>query len=309
MSTWRAFTLPMIPGVPQAMEATSEAAGALGTALETLAGLIDALSDLVSLVVDPMQAALALLIAAIQTLIDEIRALLESGVFFYIDKGPYFTGGKPDGLQGFLGRWAASFEDPGDVAKPQLAEGTPVSALLVVVGADNLEGFRDVLRPLARLFGIPALELPIDEEPAPDLATAVEATLSTPPDWASVQVGDVLPPMGALTDALQYAIGALQVPESYAQMLQGLAAIISDKAAALSELSANIQQAADDLTAIIQAEGLYILHIEATSISGLIEAASAATQAPPWPLETWVAGVCLLGATADFGPVLELLGG
>jgi len=291
------------------MEATSQAAGAMGAALEALASLVDALSELVSAFVDPLQAALASLIAAIQGLIDDIQALLNAGVCFYLDKGPYFTGGQQDGLDGFLSRWAASFEDVGDSARPQFSADTPVSAVLVVVGAETLEQFRDVLRPLASLFGIPSLVLPETQEPAPDHAAAQEQSLSTPPDWSSVQLGEVLPPIGALTDALQFAIGAIQVPENYAQMLQGLASIIADKAAALNELSATIQQAAYDLNAIIQSEGLYILYIEGTSIPALIEAATASGNTPPWPLETWVAGVCLLGATADFGPALELLGG
>ncbi len=309
MSTWRALTLPMIPGVPEAMEATSQAAGAMGAVLDALAGLINMLSDLVSAFSDPLQAALASLIAAIQALIDEIQALLAAGVCFYLDKGPCFTGGPPDGLGGFLSRWAASFEDAGDSARPQFSAGTPVSALLVVVGAETLAQFRDVLRPLASLFGIPSLVLPENDEPAPDLAAAQEQSLSTPPDWSSVQLGEVLPPMTALTDALRFAIGAIQVPESYAQMLQGLASIIADKAAALNELSATIQQAADDLNAIIQSEGLYILYVEGNSIPDLIEAAAGAGDAPPWSVETWVAGVCFLGATAEFGPVVELLGG
>ena len=92
-------------------------------------------------------------------------------------------------------------------------------------------------------------------------------------------------------------------------MLSELAALIQDKAFALQDLSDNIQQAADDLQSIIDATGLYHVVLSGESIDDLLSQLESASDAPEWNAETWVAGVCLLAATADFGPVLALLGG
>jgi len=289
--------------------------GAVGTAADTLAGLmgtladaIDALAAVVSLFVDPLQAIIAAVINSLQVLVDYIRALLAGGVFFYLDKGSYFAGASPDGLQGFLDRWAASFDDLGDAARPVFAEGTPVSAMIILTGAQSLPDFADFLQHLAALFGIPSLHWPEGEEPPEDFPAAIEAKLSTPPDWASKKLGEILPPMETLAQALEEAIGAFQIPETYANMLEQLAAIIRTKALALNDLATMLQDAADAIIAITESTGMYALTIDANGIQQLKDAVMLATNKPDWTPETWVAGVCLLGATADFGPVITLLG-
>ena len=70
-----------------------------------------------------------------------------------------------------------------------------------------------------------------------------------------------------------------------------------------------IQAVVDDINALIAAEGIYVLHVEAESISALVQAVRDAEEPPPWGPEAYVSGVCLLGATSGFGPVVELLGG
>lgn len=309
MSTWRVFALPAIPGVPTALDAAGSAAAFLAGILETMAGAIDALSALAEAFTDPVQQAISSLIASLQVLVDWLRGLLNGGVFFYLDKGPYFAGAKADGLQGFLDRWVASFDDAGDAARPVFSEATPVSAMIVLTGAQSLPEFSALLRPLATLFGIPSLVWPEGEEPPENLPAAVEARLSTLPDWASRRLGEILPPMETLVQALEEAIGAFQIPETYANMLSQLAAIIRSKAIALSALATMLQDAADAIIAISESTGMYALTVSANGIQQLKDAVTLATGQPEWVIETWVAGVCLLGATADFGPVVELLGG
>lgn len=309
MSTWRVLAVPAIPGVSTVIGTVGSVADTLAGLMGTLADAIDALAAVVSLFVDPLQAIIAGLISALQDLVDWLRALLAGGVFFYLDKGPYFSGGKPDGLTGFLDRWAASFDDLGDLARPVFSEATPVSAMIILTGAQSLPDFSALLRPLALLFGIPSLQWPEDEEPPENLPAAVEAKLSTPPDWASKTLGEILPPMETLVQALEEAIGAFQIPETYANMLSQLAAIIRSKAIALSALATMLQDAADAIIAISESTGMYALTVSANGIQQLKDAVTLATGQPEWVIETWVAGVCLLGATADFGPVVELLGG
>ena len=310
MAEWKPFTLPMIPGVPEAMDAASSAAGVLAGVLDVLSGLLATLSGLVSLLADPLNAALSALITIIQELVDLIVGLLESGVYFYLDKGPYFVAAQPDGLAGFLTRWEASFEDLGDAHRPQYDEETPVSAMLFLVGGDDITALVPALTALGTLFSVPALKLGALPSPLPaDYPGAVEQGLSTPPDWTSRKLGDVLPPFEKLGQVLQQVIGMLAVGSSYAKMLQDLAGVIAAKAAALGTLADEIQAVVDELNALIAAEGLYVLHVEATGIPDLIQAVRDAEDPPPWGDEAYVTGVCLLGGTADFGPVVELLGG
>jgi hypothetical protein len=181
--------------------------------------------------------------------------------------------------------------------------------MLFVVGATESSELVNPLRSLGTLFGVPALELDEEMEGAEDLPAAIEQTLPTPPDWQSVKAGDVLPPIAGLTEMLDQVVGMLEVPASYGAMLESLAQVISDKAAALGTIADDIQAVVDQLEALVEAQGLYVLHAEGDGIADLIENVKNAGDPPELGDEAWVAGVCLLGATGEFGPVLELLGG
>ena len=308
MSEWRPFNLAMIPGVSPALDAVGQAAGTLSGLLDALAGLLETLAQLVSFMADAMHAAIQELIAIIQELINQIYNLLQTGIYFYLDKGPFFTGGNPDGLHGFLSRWKASFDDIGDSNRPQFEENAQMSAMLFVVGANDLPDLYRLLKLLAMLFGIPSLDWEEDEYGF-DVPTRIENGMSTPPDWESVRLGGICPPFARLAEILTQAMGMLTVTDDYANMLDALAEIISEKAALLSAIADEIQAVVDSITALIESSGLYILQIDGNGVADLITKTEAATDVPPWNLESWVAGTCLLGATADFGPVVELLGG
>jgi hypothetical protein len=308
MSEWKPFTLPMLPGVPQALDAAQQASGILGSLLDALSGLLEVLSQLAGLLMDPLNDAVGSLIQIIQEFVDLIVAALNSGVYLYVDKGPLFVGGRPDGLEGFLDRFEASFDDPGDAARPQFGPGSSVSAMLFVVGGEDPSQVIGPLQSLGKLFGIPALDVE-QEEHILDYPAAVEQSLSTPPDWRSVKLGRALPPFDKLGRTLQRVVDMLAVGESYGKVLQDLAEVISDKAEALQNVGDEIQAMVDEIQALIEAQGLYVLHVEAEGIPALVQSIRDASGAPPWGDEAYVAGVCLLGGTADFGPVVELLGG
>ena len=108
---------------------------------------------------------------------------------------------------------------------------------------------------------------------------------------------------------LERVVGMLAVPASYGVMLESLAQVISDKAAALGAIADDIQVVVDQLEALVEAQGLYVLHAEGDGVADLIDNVKSADSPPDLGDETWVAGVCVLGATGEFGPVVELLGG
>jgi hypothetical protein len=299
--SWQPFTLNMIPGVPQALDAVGQAASTLTGLLDALAGLLEMLAQLAQFMADAMQAAMAAICALIQEIIDQIFNLLNTGISFYLDKGPFFMGGQPDGLEGFLSRWRASFDDLGDAHRPQFAGNANVSAMLFLVGANDLPSLQRLLALLGLLFGRPDLVLDGDFYSA-DLPSLVEAGMST-------RLGEVIPPFQRLGEILMQAMGMLKVGDGYAGLLSKLAQVIAEKAAVLAAISDEIQSLVDAITALIESAGLYVLHADGGSLPNLIANVGAAENVPPWNYESYVAGVCLLAGTAEFGPVVELLGG
>jgi len=305
---WKPFTLAMIPGATDAMGAVRDAAGPLSELLTTLSDLLSTLSDIVQFVKDAMQAQLLALIALIQAIIDQIFNLLNTGVYFYLDQGPLFTGGQPDGLEGFLSRWRASFDDLGDHHRPQFAGNAALSSMLFLVGANDLPSLQKLLDLLGKLFGIPSLTW---EETIYtfDVPALIESGMSTPPDWNSVRLGEVIPPFQRLGELLMQAIGMLKVTDSFSGLLEQLANVIQEKADTLAAINDEIQALVDAIEALIESSGLYVLYVDGDGVAGLIEKTTMAHDVPPWNYESYVAGVCLLAGTADFGPVVELLGG
>ena len=180
--------------------------------------------------------------------------------------------------------------------------------MFFVVGANDLPDFYRLLQLLSMLFGIPSFDWEEDEY-CVDVPTLIENGMSTPPDWESLRFGEVCPPFARLAEILTQTVGMLSVTNDYANMLDSLATIIAEKAALLAAIADEIQSIVDAITTLIESSGLYVLQIDGSGIDDLEAKADFATDVPPWNLESWVAGTCLLAATADFGPVVELLGG
>ncbi len=308
MPEWQPLNMSMVPGVTPALNAVGEGADKLSDFLDGLADILGTLADMVSAMADATQAAMQALIAAIQELINQIHNLLQTGVYFYLDKGPLFTGETPDGLSGFLSRWKASFDDLGDGDRPQLVGSASISAMLFVVGADDLPEFTRLLGLLAALFGLPALSWETDEYDL-DIPTRIENGMSTPPDWESLRLGEVCPPFAQLAEQLTQALGMLSVTDDYAGMLNALSETIEQKSTLLSSIAGEIRALVTDITTLIESAGLYVLRIDGNGVTDLQEKAETAMDAPSWTGEAWVVGTCLLAATADFGPVAELFGG
>jgi len=310
MSRWTPLTLQTIPGVDDALAATGQAADFLGGALAMLSQLISTLSEMVRFLSDALHAAIAGLIELIRTLARTIEQLLSSSISVYVDGGPLFTGAPPDGVAGWLERWGRSFGDSGDRFRPQFPPGERVSAVLILVGAGNPPDFLGLLQQIGRLFGVPAWDLARHGGfPGDDLSGTVERSLPTPPDWATAPLGEVLVPFAGLSESLYRLAGVIAVAEPIADLLSGLAETIGEKGRALQGMARELQQIVMDLETLTQVSGLHVLRVEAVGVDHLIDQALTALPLPPLPDDAFVAGVCLLGGTANFGAVGELLGG
>jgi len=304
---WKSLAVPQINGVPEAIESVASAVDVLAGLLDVLSELIDTLAALMSAYIDPVQLAMQALIAVLSELRDQLLALMSGLIWFYMDPGPLHANAEPDGLAGFLDRWARSFDDAGDKERPVLPESTQVSAMFIVVGADTLGAFKEFLVKLGELLYLPDLEL-AELESETSLQQSLEATMSTPPDWRQVTIGTVLVPFKRLAEMLDKCVQVLLPAEAYADVLAQLAFIIQEKALAMADLAAQLQGLADALEAIMASTGLHSLVVDAIGIPALIAAANDAEAPPPFAPDAYVGGVCFFAATPDFAPLITLLG-
>jgi hypothetical protein len=307
--SWGSFTIAEIPGL-------DGLATGLGIATDTLSGILSIAktglqiaSPFAAMLQDPVGAAVNAAVQAIETTIHLIIDSLNTGLFYYADGGPFMTGGKPDGLDGWLSRWKGSFKDPGDREKPVFSEEADVSAVILVVGANDLPQFEGLLKSLTALTSFPYTPFP--ESPAglsyPD---QIESSLPSPPDWKGTKLGDVIPVYGELHGALSTLVGALSIGDDIGALINALARTIEMKMEGLVALVEKLEGIVNTIRNIALATGIYGLALKSsTGIPGLITAARTASNTPPWNHESYVAGVCLLGGTANFAPVAELLGG
>ena len=307
--SWGAFTIAEIPGL-------DNLATGIGIATDTLSGILSTAktglqiaSPFAAMLQDPVGAAVNAAVQAIETTIHLIIDSLNTGVYFYADGGPFMTGGKPDGLSGWLSRWEGSFKDPGDRQKPVFSDDADVSGIILVVGANDLPQFQSMLSSLSALAAFPYTPFP--EGPAglsyPD---QVESSLPSPPDWKGTRLADVVLPYGELNSALEILVGALSIGDDIGALINSLARTIEMKIEGLVALVERLEGIVQTIRNIALATGIYGLSVRSTTgISGLITTAREATSTPPWDHEALVGGVCLLAGTANFAPVAELLGG
>ncbi len=308
MSDWKVFTLAEIPGVSEAADTIDSGASALTSGLDVAAGLVRALSALVQLLADAEELVVNTLVAIMQGILNALYDLLQSGVYFYMDEGPLFFGGNPDGLLGWTTRFEASFNDLGDAARPQFSDDSAVSAVMILVGANDLPTFKNLLALLAQLLDMPKLDLS-ERKLSVIYPEEIAQGMSTPPDWRSQKLGDTIPPLAGLLEKLTQAIEMIRINDGFSSMLSELADAIELKADTLAALADEIREIVDAILALIESSGIYILSSSSTDgIPGLIKAVKDSGEQPEWNMESWVAGCCLLGGSADIGPVMELFG-
>ena len=314
-ANWQPYNLQSIfPGAVEPVVSTfNSVSNTVGSALGALASALDTLAALLLDISDPLKAAIDALIAAIEQLQAAIFDALNSGLYFYMDGGPALTGGTPDGLSGFYGRFEASFYDLGDKYRPQFSDTAQVSALILVGGANDLPSLANLMKLFGELFGIEAFlkawENFQNANTGDDYPTLIERGMSTPPDWKSIRLGDYIPPLDKLQEILSQIIGLLKTASAFSQFLKDLAAALKEKADLLLAISAEIKAILDMLLALLLGAGLYALPVVgASGIPGLIETVHAASNPPPFDRGAFVSGVVLLAGTADFSPIQTLFG-
>jgi hypothetical protein len=348
---WQSLTLGQIPGLAEVLSAVSSPLQVIAAVLDFVAGILEILSALLIDLLDPFR---ALILAAYEILRAIVEDLLASGAYLYADvvgldvptltrpavpaaadAAPWVPGGPPlalppgrNGFEAWASRFRASFDDPGDLARPVFSDGAPVEAVFVVGTAPDVGGLGGLLTLLEKIFDVGAFpkawQAFSETFPArpPDPSRTRARTTSVAPDWKSWRLRDIAPPDYPLEKLLwlPWLLKALLLnTDSIIGLLRNLAAAVKEKAAMLRGLVAILQAIIDAIRAL-SATGLHVLAVVTDEgVEGLTTAFLEAEDRPNTddagnPLGAdLVAGVCLLAGTsgavpANALPIWSLLG-
>ncbi|KAB2910284.1 MAG: hypothetical protein F9K40_02955 [Kofleriaceae bacterium] len=332
---WRPLALVPLPGLDQLISIVSPPIKVIIALLNLVKALLEALAAILVGLLDPFK---ALIEAAIALLADIINDLLNTGAYMYLDApgitptevtlaetgivldpvADWTAGTKleappatPDAFSRWGARFAASFDDPGDPARPVVTEGAPIQAVFIVMAAPSLDALRQLLYLIGKLLNIDQFKVAFEKYQAgnPDpRKTRAQEMKGVAPDWKSVKLVDLIPPLKALEPLPEKLRGLLTAVDNIAGLIRNLAAAIMDKAQVLGKL-AEALQAILDLLAALKSSGMYILPVATKrGVAGLKQAFVTAADRPPGG---YIGGVCFMASgpnLAKAAMLWELLG-
>jgi hypothetical protein len=331
---WRPLVLASIPGLDQLVSIIKPPLQIIAALLQVIAALLQALAAILIGLPDPFK---ALILAAYELLVDIINDLLNTGAYMYIDApgihptqvtlaetgiifdpGKQFKAGQalkpppvtPDGYQRWAARFQASFDDPGDLQRPVVTEGAPIEAAFIVMAAPSLDALRQSLYLLGKLFNIDAFKRAYEKykQGSPDPRRSRVRTKSVKPDWQSVRLRDLFPPLEGLLLLPEALLGLLQQIDTLSALIKNIANAMQEKAQVLLQLAQAIQAIIDLLDAL-KSSGMYALNVSTKAgIPGLKDAFTNAIDRPPGG---YIGGMCFLASgpnLAKASMLWELLG-
>ena len=312
-SEWKSINLSNI-----APDEISQATNAVGSTMDIISqsasGLSSALNVLSSLIIDvndPLKAVIDNAVQRIELLMDAAFNVLKTGIYFYYDGGAVLSGGRPDGFSGFLSRLDSSLRDPGDNNKPEFQSLSQVESIILLAGAQDIANLHPFLKIYGELFGIQKFKYASNRllTASKNLPDEIIESMSSPPDWYSTKVQDILPPALEIEEKIKQALGMIKTAPALSDFLSGLVYALQDKAEILQETANELKSFSDRLTALVSTPGLYGLHIQSNNeIQDFIREIQNADNPPSWNHDSYVIGVVLLGGTSDFSAIPSLFG-
>ena len=332
---WRPLILASIPGLDTLVSIIKPPLQVIVALLQVIAALLDALAAILIGLPDILR---ALIMAAYALLRDIINDLLNTGAYMYLDvpgitpressireTGLFIEPAKdwkagrdlgpppvtPDGWTRWANRFAASFDDPGDLHRPVVTEGAPIQAMFIVAAAPSLDAIAQLIYLLGKLFNIDKFKLAIEKyDPHPDpRRMRAKKVNSTPPDWRSVRLRDIFPALEGLLMIPEALKALLSAVDNLSALIKNLAAAIHDKANLLMQMAAAIQAIIDLLDAL-KTTGFYSLGVATQGgVAGLKNAFMTASNRPPGG---YIGGVCFMASgpnLAKAAMLFDLLGG
>ena len=332
--SWRPRVLAAPPGLEQLVGIVKPPLQVLLAVLQFVQALLQALSAILLGLPDPFR---ALILAASALLKDIIDDLLNAGAYLYADApgiGPTetslaetgfipdlpkdFKAGHalerppvtPDAYARWSSRFIASFDDPGDDARPTVTDGAPVQAVFIVMAAPSLDALRQALYLLGKLFNISAFKRAFEKYPkgALDPRRSRARGRSVKPDWKSARMRDLFPDLEKLLILPEALKSLLLSVDNLAGLIKSLVAAMQDKVQVLMKMAQAVQAIIDLLDALKSA-GMYALTVSTRGgVAGLKQAFLTAKNRPPGG---YVGGICLLAAGPNLAKAAllwELLG-
>ncbi|HSR97005.1 MAG TPA: hypothetical protein VLM79_08155 [Kofleriaceae bacterium] len=333
---WRPLILASIPGLDTLVSIIKPPLQVIVALLQVIAALLDALAAILIGLPDILR---ALIMAAYALLRDIINDLLNTGAYMYLDvpgitpressireTGLFIEPAKdwkagrdngpppvtPDGWTRWANRFAASFDDPGDLQRPVVTEGAPIQAIFIVAAAPSLDAIAQFLYLLGKLLNIDKFKLAFEkyDPPHPDpRRMRARKVNSTPPDWRAVRLRDIFPALEGLLMIPEALKGLLSAVDNLSALIKNLAAAMHDKANLLLQMAAAIQAIIDLLDAL-KSTGFYSLGVATQGgVTGLKNAFMTASNRPPGG---YIGGVCFMASgpnLAKAAMLFDLLGG
>lgn len=322
---WRPLLVGLPPGVKELVAIVKPPLNILVALLQVIAAFVEIIKALLIGIPDPFEALILAAYHALQAIINDI---LNTGAYMYYD-APGFTSheislaelgldpepkkqfnagekGDPaptrpvDGFQRWAGRFAASFDDPGDKARPILSDGASVEAVFIVAAAPTLEALSQLIWLLGNLLNIDAFKLAFERfnKDAADPAKSRVDQQSVAPDWHSKKLPDLIPPLSELAKIPELLLGLLLKLQNVLDLLADLANAIQEKVQLLLSIAEMIEEIIALLDAL-QSAGLYILPVATNEgVEGLKRSF---VEAGDRPDGGYLAGICFLAA----GPGLK----
>jgi len=309
MAQWETLNIPALPNeFQEAVNTLKEGIGAISTALDTIAEPLELILKFINNEANP-----ALLL--LQQILVETRKILQDladmSVYSLIvhpwvpglgsigEENPYLL---ELSSNAFLTAVSASFNDYGDLARPQGSG----SMYVLAAGARYPTGFVNALRALGGLFSMQELlslanriesieQIDLENRPPPALP-------SSPPDWNNAgRLHSLVPPLGNLilqADAMLESLQQKEVQGSFA--LGEISKFLSRKLAQVDQ----VQQVLEELQQQLEGDfaNVHLLEVH----GNLAQEFGAATG---FPMNyRYTAGIAIASTSADLEPLKTLLG-
>ena len=309
---WSTFTLSDIEEVKTFLGWLETGAQVIDDVFALISDALEVAAAALSVVAEGIIEAMAAIKNAMQILLDAIWDMINIGLYFLYDvsnvsSNPLFA----DGVSGVLGRVDSSFDDLGDSMRPQYTDSAEVLGHVFLMGANNFPSIVDIINLIRELFGIPEIDFNYTDT---DLSYPefIVNGMSTPPDWHSQKISDILRPYEDIKNLLEFALNMLDFGTAIGELIGQFVEIIKQKIQILDALNEKIQSFIDAIEALIALSGMYMLQVKSnTGLPGFRAGIQESIGKPTWDSQ-YVIGFCMLtggpaGSTDAFEASMNFL--
>lgn len=237
------------------MSIIQSTANTVGTAVDLLADVADLVALIAQGLMDAQTAVVAALRQAVYAVIQQLQTT-----------GVYWTWHLPISFTDTLtpARWcndvAASFDDLMDEDRPMM----PTPAFVGMVAIVGTTGsFGDLLGLLEKLFALMGKFVSPDWQRSRWIAREdpflVVPGVGQAPDWGSLKLMDVIPPIGLIVDKLQEFCEWLNTAEK--GLIKDFADLLRAKAQVIKDFADTLQDILDLLLSLLSMDGLFVLSV------------------------------------------------